>query len=74
MSRINPSDKVFPSDVFYQTGIDVRTYIATRLMAGSIPDPGADVSTVKEKAELAVMAADALINELNKQKTTPYQP
>lgn len=69
MNKINPSDKAFPSDVFYQTGMDVRTYIATQLMAGSLPDPdGHYITTVREKAELAVIGADILINELNKSK------
>lgn len=80
---MKPTDFAFPNprddrdDLYPEWGIDVRTYLAARMMQTALmgyniplnPDskfnaPNADLSA---RAKLAVDAADALIAELNKE-------
>ena len=52
------------------TGMDLRTYIATAALQGIIVAPGMTGTSPEERAEYALLHADALIAELNKPKGT----
>jgi hypothetical protein len=49
-------------------GIDIRTYIATAALQGLLANPERTCNSVDDDAVTAVMAADALIAELNKSR------
>lgn len=74
MQKINPNDPAFPfvepdTTCNVNTGMSIRTQLAATAMKGLLaskqPDSGYNPSFV---AEQALEYADALINELNKEK------
>ena len=52
-----------------RTGVDIRTWMATTVMAGIQANQGVDV-TWEQAAVCAVTCADALIIELNRTRTS----
>lgn len=75
MSKINPNSAAFPitENVYREgfpylelthEGINIRTYIATRLMAGMLADP--NFIDIGNAVRQSIQAADLLIQELNK--------
>lgn len=73
---MNPTDPAFPlaastgdprDGVYCQNGMDLRTYVAAKVMAAFAGDPTTD-SPCEEAARHAVKWADALIDELNRTK------
>ena len=72
MSKINPTDPVFPvvedaSTCSIIEGIPIKLELAARLMAAIIASGNAG-NTWEEDCENALCAADTLINEYNKQE------
>lgn len=63
--RANANDSAFPDDC--NEGMDLRTYIATKLMAGLVSNQNTMPETTNDAlAKASCSLADALIAELNK--------
>lgn len=72
-TELKPNDSVYTTgdhnNVEPSYGIDLRTHIATEIMAGicSLHNwTGTKLSDYQEKAKVATMATDALIEALNR--------
>lgn len=72
---VNPGDPVFPRPQFAypngkinhgNVGMDIRTYIATHIMAAAVV--GLDNANEDYCANMAVACADALIYRLNEEE------
>jgi hypothetical protein len=70
MAQTEPNDAAFPShiDEFYKKGLTKREYFVTKVLQGLFASELRHRIGHKDLIAMSVMAADRLIEELNKTK------